>query len=126
MTVRIGAVTSLANRSPGAAFGFSLLVWFAPFIPLIWIFSRELSAQTLLRAVAALPLVSGITPIFLLCKVSGVMRFPEWVVYVAGVVVPACFAVLVARASRWRAALLLAGLATACVSSWLAYMILRA
>ena len=66
----------LAEISSKAAAALSLLVWFGPFVPLLFIFARELAVAGVFHGITILPFVAGISPAFVALKMTGQTHSP--------------------------------------------------
>jgi hypothetical protein len=117
-------MTTLKNSSAPVVAGVSLLLWFVPFVPLMFIFSHDLREQHISWALM-LPFLSGISPAYLFMRFCGILKASPLLIWLFGFALPLCFIVLVSLASRWRTQFLVTGFLLACAMSWFAYVILR-
>ena len=102
----------------------SLLAWFVPFVPLIFIIAREPRPLNILRGFLALPFLSGATPMWFYAKLFQRQDSSEWLGLLFGLAFPLGFAFLVYRFSRWRACVFAVGVILATAMSWFTYRLL--
>ena len=112
------------NTSPTVVAGISLLVWFVPFVPLVFIFLHDLR-EAHIHEILMLPFLSGTSPAYLFLRLSGVLKGSPWLIWLFGFALPICFAILMFFVSRWRPLCLVAGLLLASAMSWFTYHILK-
>jgi amino acid transporter len=102
----------------------SLLAWFVPFVPLVFIFPGEPRPLNILRGFLALPFLSGVTPAVFYGRLFHQQHTSEWLGLLLGLALPIGFAFLISRGSRWQANFFAVGMITATAMSWFTYRLL--
>ena len=105
----------------------SLLLWFAPLVPLFFVFGHDLSAQHLPAFGFSLVFLPGAASLALVAWVGGLhIQHFDWLAWCSGILMPASFVVTTWFAARWRLPILISGLLVASGLSWVAYIMMRA
>jgi len=115
------------QMSPKKIIAISLLVWFVPFVPLVFIFGHDLSARHLPACVSGMVFLTGAAISYLVLMVLRLhAQIPDWLAWCLGILTPASFTVLTLLTTRWREYILIAGFILAAGLSWCSYMLMRA
>ena len=120
-------MTLFKNMSYQKTAAVSLLVWFAPFVPLFLFFGHDFSARHLPALGFSLVLLPGGALLALVSWVGSLhMGNVEWLAWCLGILMPAGFVAATLFAARWRLPILISGLLAASGLSWVAYIMMRA
>jgi hypothetical protein len=91
----------------------------------VCVFSDELQVVGIWGGLLKVPFAAGIAPAFLFLRLTGLQHGPDGIVWFLGILLPACFVLVIVRARALRLRLLIVGFGLACCLSWFAYLVLK-